>query len=124
MKTSSVIIGLLLSLSLCATEYVGSLQMANGYSLDNVRVNIDKQGNLTLYRVKFARMMPVRVDVLIPHLTRSNHHVKGDNIIPLVNGKQYPKRIVTNLHGSVDDKSLHVRCLLGGKEMQYKGTRK
>ena len=88
-----------------ATEYIGSMQMASGYTLDDVRVSIDEQGNMTLYRVKFARMMPVRVDVIIPQINCDNGHINGESIIPLMNNKQKPDRI-------------------GGKEMHYNGTAK
>jgi len=104
-----------------ATEFVGSMSLASGYSLDNVRVSLDEQGNLTLYSVKFARMMPVRVDVLIPQVECNNERISGEDIIPSVSGKQHPDRIVTQLHGTVDKQALVFRCLMGGKEMHYKG---
>ena len=97
------------------------MQMASGYTLDDVRVSLDEQGNMTLYRVKFARMMPVRVDVLIPHVKCHNEHISGEDIIPSVSGKPHPDRIVTHLQGTTDKQSLDFRCLFGGKEMRYKG---
>lgn len=107
-----------------ATEYIGSMQMASGYTLDDVRVSIDEQGNMTLYRVKFARMMPVRVDVVIPQINCDNGHINGESIIPLMNNKQKPERIITNLHGTADKQSIDFTCLIGGKEMHYNGTAK
>ncbi len=104
-----------------ATEFVGSMSLASGYSLDDVRVSLDEQGNLTLYSVKFARMMPVRVDVLIPQVECNNERISGENIIPSVSGKPHPDRIVTQLHGTVDKQALVFRCLMGGKEIHYKG---
>ena len=112
---------ILISVPVCATDYVGTMQMASGFSLDDVRVSLDEQGNMTLYRVKFARMMPVRVDVLIPHVKRHNEHISGEDIIPSVSGKPHPDRIVTHLQGTADKQSLDFRCLFGGKEMHYKG---
>lgn len=107
-----------------ATEYIGSMQMASGYTLDDVRVSIDEQGNMTLYRVKFARMMPVRVDVIIPQINCDNGQLNGESIIPLMNNKQKPDRIITNLHGTADKQSIDFNCLIGGKEMHYSGTAK
>ncbi len=104
-----------------ATEFVGSMSLASGYSLDDVRVSLDEQGNLTLYSVKFARMMPVRVDVLIPQVECNNERISGEDIIPSVSGKPHPDRIVTQLHGTVDKQALVFRCLMGGKEIHYKG---
>lgn len=104
-----------------ATEFVGSMSLASGYSLDDVRVSLDEQGNLTLYSVKFARMMPVRVNVLIPQVECNNERISGEDIIPSVSGKPHPDRIVTQLHGTVDKQALVFRCLMGGKEIHYKG---
>lgn len=104
-----------------ATEFVGSMSLASGYSLVDVRVSLDEQGNLTLYSVKFARMMPVRVDVLIPQVECHNERISGEDIIPSVSGKPHPDRIVTQLHGTVDKQALVFRCLMGGKEIHYKG---
>jgi len=123
-KSLSTLITLLLCLSLSATEYVGTLQLASGFRLDDVRVNLDEQGNLTLYRVKFARLMPIRVDVLIPQVTRENERLSGEDIIPSVDGKPYPERIVTGLHGTADPQSLDFHCLIGEKEMHYSGKLK
>jgi hypothetical protein len=77
---------------------------------------------MTLYRVKFARMMPVRVDVLIPQVKCDNEHLSGEDIIPSVNGKQHPDRIVTHLRGTANKQALDFRCLFGGKEMHFKGV--
>ena len=35
--------------------------------------------------------------------------------------KPHPDRIVTQLHGTVDKQALVFRCLMGGKEIHYKG---
>lgn len=122
MKTHFLIIAaLLLCISVSAAEYVGSMRMASGYTLEDVRVSIDEQGNLTLYRVKFARMMPVRLDVTIPQLSCDNGHLTGDSIIPLISDKPKPDRLITNLHGTADKQSIDFTCLIGGKEMHYTG---
>ena len=121
MKNLSLITALFLCLTVSAAEYVGSMRMASGYTLEDVRVSIDEQGNLTLYRVKFARMMPVRLDVTIPQLSCDNEHITGDSIIPLISDKPKPDRIITNLHGTADKQSLDCTCLIGGNEMHYTG---
>ena len=51
MKKLIVLLNLLFCLSLSATEYIGTLQMASGYTLKDVRVCLDEQVNLTLYHV-------------------------------------------------------------------------
>ena len=118
-----LLLGLLLSVSVCAAEYVGTMQMENGYTLDDVRVSIDEKGNLTMYRVKFARLMPLRVDVVIPNVKLSDENINGDNIVPTVNNKPYPDKIVTKLKGTVSLNSISFNCLFGGKWMQYNGKK-
>ena len=125
MRKLFVLLSLLFCLSLSAMEYVGTLQMASGYTLSDVRVSLDEQGNLTLYRVKFSRMMPVRVDVVLPNVTLRQDStttvIFGDNIIPTMDGKPKPERIATQLQGNADDSSITFRCLLGGKGIQFQG---
>lgn len=117
-------LGLLLSMVVCATEYIGTMQMASGYTLDDVRVSIDEKGCLTMYRVKFARLMPLRVDVVISPVKQENGKLSGDSIIPTVNNKPYPDKVVTKLKGTVSSNSISFSCLFGGKGMQYKGQKK
>jgi len=127
MKKLIVLLNTLFCLSLSATEYVGTLQMASGYTQNDVRVSLDGQGNLTLYRVKFARMMPVRVDVVLPNVTLRQDStttvLSGEGIIPTVNSKPKPERIATQLQGEADDRSMEFHCLLGGKGMKFKGKK-
>ncbi len=119
-----LLLGWLFSLSVCAAEYVGTMQMASGYTLNNVRVSIDEKGNLTMYRVKFALLMPLRVDVVIPQVKQDVEKLSGDNIIPTVSSKPYPDKIVTKLNGTVNSSSISFSCLFGGKGMEYKGQKK
>jgi hypothetical protein len=117
-------LGLLLSMVVCATEYIGTMQMASGYTLDDVRVSIDEKGCLTMYRVKFALLMPLRVDVMIPQVKQDGEKLSGDNIIPTVSNKPYPDKIVTKLNGTISSNSISFSCLFGGKGMEYKGQKK
>ena len=124
-RSVSLIIGLLCCVSICAVEYIGTMRMGSGYALENVRVSMDEKGSITLYHVKFARLMPVRVDVVIPHVKKQKDGertiLSGDNIIPTVKGKLYPNRKITKLHGQADVQFITFRCLFGDKEMQYSG---
>lgn len=123
-RLAVLFLGLLLSMVVCATEYIGTMQMASGHTLDDVRVSIDEKGCLTMYRVKFARLMPLRVDVVISPVKQENGKLSGDNIIPTVNNKPYPDKVVTKLKGTVSSNSISFSCLFGGKGMQYKGQKK
>ena len=82
MKKLIVLLKLLFCLSLSATEYIGTLQMASGYTLKDVRVCLDEQGNLTLYHVKFARMMPMTATATRIHMLKmTSAHPR--NLAPL-----------------------------------------
>lgn len=123
-RLAVLFLGLLLSMVVCATEYIGTMQMASGYTLDDVRVSIDEKGCLTMYRVKFALLMPLRVDVVIPQVKQEGEKLSGDNIIPTVSNKPYPDKIVTKLNGTISSNSISFSCLFGGKGMEYKGQKK
>lgn len=123
-RLAVLFLDLLLSMVVCAAEYIGTMQMASGYTLEDVRVSIDEKGCLTMYRVKFARLMPLRVDVVISPVKQENGKLRGDNIIPTVNNKPYPDKVVTKLNGAVSSNSISFSCLFGGKGMQYKGQKK
>ena len=123
-RLAVLLLGFLLSVSVCATEYIGTMQMASGYTLEDVRVSIDEKGCLTMYRVKFARLMPLRVDVVISPVKQESGKLSGDSIIPTVNNKPYPDKVVTKLNGAVSSNSISFSCLFGGKGMQYKGQKK
>ena len=105
-----------------ASEYVGTMEMAGGFKLKEVRVTFDMQGNLTLHNVKFALMMPVRVDVRIPKVQRKIDRLTGHIIVPYVDDKPQPKRVVTNLHGTITPQVLSFSCSFGGKQMHFHGN--
>ena len=111
-----------------AAEYVGTMRLASGYTLDNVRATIDNYGNLTLYQVKFARLMPVRIDVVFPkvklHAESNQVVLSGDSIVPKVNDKPHPDRLVTEMQGRTTPHYLFFKCMMGTKQMQYEGKSK
>ena len=121
-----LIVSLLICLSAGAADFVGTMRLSSGYTLSDVRVTLDEQGNITLHRVKFARMMPVRVDVLIPEVkcqqVNGQTTLSGDSIVPMVGSKPHPDRLVTNLQGQADARTIIFRCTMGGRELEYEGT--
>lgn len=125
MKKYILLIGLLLCMKATATEYTGTMRMAGGYTMEQVRVSLDERGNLTLYQVKFARLMPVRLDIVFPGVECNQESnlmiIKGDSIIPTIHNEPRPDRIVKKLQGNAGGQTLFFRCLIGGKEMTYEG---
>lgn len=112
---------LCIGLPMMASEYVGTMEMAGGFKLKEVHVTLDMQGNLTLHNVKFALMMPVRVDVRIPKVKRKIDRLTCEIATPYVDDKPQPKRVVTNLHGTITPQVLSFSCSFGGKQMHFHG---
>lgn len=117
-----------------ATDYYGTLTMnpntTKEYSLENIRVTLlpDNENNkatLVLHRVKFSRMMPVRVNVRIPDVTTSFSNGKlalsGNGIVPVNGANEHLERMVTNLGGSAVECQLSFKMKMGGIPMVYKG---
>jgi len=92
MNTKRFIIMLsLLAFGLCAgaQTYFGTMTV-DGYKRENVKVRLWKSERegvvLTMYDVKFARMMPVKIDFDIPQLRLENGRLTGDNTVPVSKG--------------------------------------
>ena len=111
----------LMSIGMMAAEYVGTMQVEGGYTQKNVRVTMDTQGNLTLYNVKFALLMPVRVDVRIPGIKQKADRISCVLTTPYVDDKPQPKRYVSELRGTITPFNFSFSCLMGGKRIHYSG---
>lgn len=110
-----------------AQTYVGTMTTGS-YTQKAVEVKLTRtpQGETTMdiRHVKFARMMPVHVDVNIPSLRHEGRSLKGDDIVPTTKGKRQEKRRVRQLDGTADADRLAFSCTMGGKPVSFKGTRK
>ncbi len=127
-------------------RYVGTMTIGN-YERSNVEAVVKTNGTVAdvlLYDVKFARMMPVRIDVVIPMLAmlkpqrpdgnaepqdaaiRRTYHIHaiitGDNITPLSKDKPYPKYQIRQFHGRQDAGRFAFTATIGSKPVSYKGT--
>ena len=129
MKIKKIILTLaLLFLTLAATaqSYVGTMEI-DGYTRNNVDIRLARtqQGTIVLYmyNVKFARLMPVKVDMEIPGLTLADGHLQGNGIVPTSNGKPYDKYRVTRFNGTADTEKITFSCFLGDKQMKFSGLR-
>lgn len=104
-----------------AQTYVGTMTVGD-YTRKEVRVDLNKN-NLLMHDVKFARMMPVKLDITIANLQRSAQKISGNNIVPTAKGKEYEKYTVRNLHGTATD-TLRFECQMGKKQLRYTGVRR
>jgi hypothetical protein len=109
-------------------EYKGRMTVGTRFTQEDVRVTVDAKGNMTLWRVRFARLMPVKIDVTVPgvHVTEtpSEATLKGQNIVPQTDGKAYPSRTVTDLHGTIRKRQLQVMMQFGDKSLQFSGEKR
>lgn len=117
---------LLLSLAAAAQSYIGTMEI-DGYTRKNVDVRLARtqQGTIVLYmyNVKFARLMPVKVDMEIPGLTLDDGRLQGNGIVPTSKGKPYDKYRVTRFDGTADTEKITFSCFLGDKQMKFSGLR-
>lgn len=110
-----------------AQTYVGTMTSGN-YTQSSVEVRLTRQpqgsATIDMRHVKFARMMPVHVDVTIPSLKVDGASLQGDDIVPTTKGKRKEKRRVRQLTGSVDGDRLTFTCTMGGKPVSFSGKKK
>lgn len=110
--------------------YVGTLTTGS-YSQKNVTVRLSQQSGMAvifMQKVKFARMMPVKIDVTIPSLAiatdpQGGKQLTGNNILPTSDKKTYDKFRVTDFKG-VAGSSLNFSCMMGDKKVSFSGTQR
>lgn len=110
---------------LAAQEYVGTMTYGD-YRLENVRATLDVrdgQATLTLYRIKFSRMMPVRVDATLAGISVVGDSLTARRIVPTADGKPYPKYAVTGLRGSYTPQRASGSATMNGRPFSYSGRR-
>lgn len=118
----------LLAFGLCAgaQTYVGTMTV-DGYTRKEVKVTLKKSEKegivLTMYRVKFARMMPVKIDFDIPQMKLEGSRLTADGVVPVSKGKRYEKYTIHRLDGKVDSKEISFSCTMGDKPFSFKGKR-
>ena len=104
MKKASLLalgIALLLAAAPVSAQYVGKMSLGS-YADRNVEATLrvsGQQATLTLHRVKFARMMPVRIDMQLQGLQVQGDSVMAARVVPSAKGKPYEKYLVEGLRG-------------------------
>lgn len=129
MKRLAILITIILCLSLKylqAQSFVGTMTVG-GYVRNNVTAHVQASSSpnmvsITLYEVKFARLMPVKLDVNLDPISKKDHLLIGDNIVPTNKDKQYEKYLVRQLEGVIKKDTLYFTCQMGKKRLNYKGT--
>ena len=124
-----VIILLCLSISPLKAQLFNGTMTLGDYTRENVTVQLQPMSQhdsytLTLFGVKFARMMPVKLDVELAPIAIKNNQLDGDNIVPTNKTKRYEKHLVRHLKGSKQNGILSFTCLMGSNKLTYNGTLK
>jgi len=131
-KIITLLFALVLGLALQAQNFVGNMSIAS-FNQKNITcvLKVDAQGNgtLVMQKVKFAKMMPVRVNMSIAGLTvkkdkNGNLVLAGNNIVPTAGDKSYPKKTITNFHGTVQGGTLSVNFIMSEKKVTFTGKQK
>ena len=126
-KFLGLIFALLLASVACSQTYVGELT-TNSYTYKNATMVVSEQGGavtLEMRHVKFAMLMPVKVDVEVKGLTGNKQQgtlsIKGHDIVPLSNGKPHKKYTIYNFTGKMSPTTLTFDCLMGEKKVSFRG---
>ena len=125
-KTLLLLLLLSFGLVVAAQTYVGTMNV-DGYKREEVKVTLRKTDAgdyvLTMYRVKFARLMPVKIDFDIPQMKLDNGRLTADGVVPVSDGKRYEKYTIHHLSGAVSDQKLIFQCRMGDKPFSFSGKR-
>jgi len=87
----------------------------------------DGTAELTLYQVKFAPGMPMKVDVTIPGLTMTTTAEKitltGTDIVPFALGGPFTQYTVTDLTGEIVGNKMTLNLKFGGTPTSFVGEK-
>jgi hypothetical protein len=131
-RVITLLFALMLGMALQAQTFVGNMSIAT-FQQKNItctlKVDAQGRGTLVIQRVKFAKMMPVRVDMSIADLTvkkdrDGNLTLTGTDIVPTAGEKSYPKKTVTNFHGTLRGGTLTANFTMSEKKVTFTGKQK
>jgi len=121
-----LIIFMFLGFLAVAQTYIGTLTVGD-YIQKNTTVKLQTNSNgvatLTMYRAKFAYLMPVRLDIEMSPVKVYDGKLRGDGIIPIAKGKRYEKYRVRDLKGKRTAEQLSFSCIMGTKSIKFSGNR-
>lgn len=123
----AIFVAVCLTVMVNGQTYTGELTTGS-YTQRNARMEVRVSGStctLVMRHVKFAKLMPVKVDVEVKGLRcetdGANRKLKGNKIIPLNNGKPHEKYTICDFQGTVEGVTLEFDCRMGGKKVTFKG---
>jgi len=131
-KIIPLLFALILGMALHAQNFVGNMRIAS-FDQKNItcllKVDAQGHGTLVMQRVKFAKMMPVRIDMTLSGLSVKKDPngtlvISGNNIVPTAGDKSYPKKTVTHFHGTLQGSTLSLNFIMSEKNVTFTGKQK
>lgn len=123
----SIVTTLIIMTAVRGQNYVGTLT-TNSYSQKEAHMVVTISGEratLEMCKVKFAKLMPVKVDVKVKELECRKEggisRLRGDGIIPLSGGKPHANRTIHGFKGTATANKLTFECKMGDKHVTFSG---
>ena len=108
-----------------AQTFTGTMTVGD-YTRENTKVRLQQKTDgtitLTMYHVKFARMMPVTLDISLSPLVPADGLLKGNDIVPISGGKPYEKYTVRDFTGKTSGGKFSFSCMMGGRKLVFNGS--
>ncbi|MBQ6045996.1 MAG: hypothetical protein IJL38_00035 [Bacteroidales bacterium] len=110
-----------------AQTYVGTMKVGS-YEQKEAKMELktspQNTTTLTMRHVKFAKLMPVYIDVDLAPVKVKGTAIEGNGIVPVSKGKRQEKHTVHNLKGTTANGQLVFECMMGKHKVEFKGGRK
>ncbi len=88
----------------------------------------DSTMDIVMYQVKFAKAMPLKLDMTIPGVSspaiENGYALSGDNIVPLALGGEFEKYTITDMEGTIDENTMTLSFMCGEYPVTYEGSAK
>lgn len=114
--------------------YVGTLTVDQNdgtfYTQEDVKIDyeiIDGKLNFVMYKVKFAKAMPLRLDMVVEGVdclgAIGNYVLAGNGIVPYAMGGAFEKYTITELVGAITNNTMTLSFKCGEYPVTYEGRK-
>jgi hypothetical protein len=114
--------------------YVGTLTVDQNdgtfYTQEDVKIDyeiIDGKLNFVMYKVKFAKAMPIKLDMVVEGVdclgVVGNYVLAGNGIVPYAMGGKFEKFTITNLVGAITHDTMTLSFMCGEYPVTFEGKR-
>ena len=114
--------------------YVGTLTVDQNdgtfYTQEDVKIDyeiIDGKLNFVMYKVKFAKAMPIKLDMVVEGVdclgAIGNYVLAGNGIVPYAMGGAFEKYTITELVGAITNNTMTLSFKCGEYPVTYEGKK-